>query len=143
MLSAEFLAPELSEVEIQLREAFVREYFKDFDETKACIRLGYQISFAIEFGQRYLEEPFVQRLIADKRAALTLPPEKQLEQDKALIIETLRQACVKGQYATRVAAAKQLAIIHGLDKTESDGGEEQLIRAFKEVAVGLAGLDKQ
>ena len=52
-------------------------------------------------------------------------------------MSVLRQAAQNGPYASRVAAAKQLAIMHGLDQIENDSGEKQLIDAFKDFAANI------
>ena len=143
LLDANLRAPDLSENEKALRDLFCIEYVKDFNEVQACIRMGFMASYAATYGQRYLEEPYVQRQIASLQRKQQLTEEEQREEDKALIMAVLRQAAQHGPYASRVQAAKQLAVMHGLDKNESDGGEEQLISAFKEFASQVQGLDQQ
>lgn len=137
------LAPSLSEDEKAIRDLFCIEYVKDFDPVQACVRMGFMAVYAVEYGQRYLEEPYVQQQLAALQRKQQLSEEEQRNEDKALIMSVLRQAAQNGPYASRVQAAKQLAIMHGLDKTESDGGEEQLINAFKEFASSVQGLDKE
>lgn len=143
LLDANLLAPALSEEEKALRDLFCLEYIKDFNEVQACIRMGFMATYAETYGRRYLEEPYVQQQIAALQRKQQLTEEEQREEDKALIMAVLRQAAQHGPYASRVQAAKQLAIMHGLDKTESDGGEEQLINAFKDFAAKVQGLDQQ
>lgn len=143
LLDANLLAPALSEEEKALRDLFCLEYIKDFNEVQACIRMGFMATYAETYGRRYLEEPYVQQQIAALQRKQQLSEEEQREEDKALIMAVLRQAAQHGPYASRVQAAKQLAIMHGLDKTESDGGEEQLINAFKDFASKVQGLDQQ
>ena len=143
LLDPLLLSPPLTEEEKAIRDLFCFEYVKDFDPVQACIRMGFIAAYAVEYGRRYLEEPYVQQQLAALQRAQQLSEEEQRNEDKALIMSVLRQAAQNGPYASRVQAAKQLAILHGLDKTESDSGEEQLINAFREFASSVQGLDKQ
>lgn len=143
MIPRELAADELSDFEKQLREKFVTEYMRDFNEVNACVRMGYHISYAVEFGQRYMSEPYVLNLIADRKAKSDEAPDSEKERDRVLIMQTLRRACQTGQTATQVQAAKILANLHGLDAIEDDGGEVRLIGVFKEFAAKVKGLDNQ
>lgn len=143
ILDPELLAPNLSEEEKALRDMFVIEYVKDYDAFQACIRLGFMAAYANEYSQRFLEEPYVQQQIAAVQRKQQLGDDDQREQDRMLIMSVLRQALQNGPYASRVAAAKQLAVMHGLDQIENDSGEKQLIDAFKDFAANIQKVGKQ
>jgi len=129
------MAPQLSENEIALRNLFVAEYLKDFDETSAAMRVGFQFSFAREYGTRFLQEPYVQQRIAELTRETPKNKEQQELEDKALILSVLRQAAQNGPYASRVLAASKLATILGMDKPPEDTSKEtELIQMFKDFA---------
>lgn len=129
------LAPPLNEQEKALRDLFVEEYVKDFDAFQACIRVGFQATFAVEYAKRFYAEPYVQRRIAEKQREPVQNTDVQQQEDKALILSVLRQAAQNGPYASRVAAAKQLATIHGFDRQPADqSAEQQMIELFRNFA---------
>ncbi len=125
--------PELTDAEIYQRRRFVAEYLKDHDGTAAAMRVGYMRSFAKVMADRFLSEPYVQRLISDNLNAQTEESRAKLkEQDVGehldpkdqVLAALLREALYKGpgsSHAARVSALKQLSSIYGLDaptKTE-------------------------
>jgi len=126
---------ELSEQEKALRDLFVQEYIKDFDPFQACLRVGFQAAFAVEYAKRFMSEAYVQRKIADLQRATPENEDAQARQDKALVLSVLRQAAQNGPYASRVQAAAKLATILGLDRPEGgEEGEQALIDAFRDFA---------
>lgn len=134
-LDPRLMEPELSEQEKALRDLFVREYVKDFDPFQACLRVGFQAAFAVEYAKRFMSEAYVQRKIADLQRATPENEDAQAKQDKALVLSVLRQAAQNGPYASRVQAAAKLATIYGLDRPEGgEEGEQALIDAFREFA---------
>lgn len=120
--------------EKRLRDMFVDEYLKDYDSYRACLRVGFQSNFAVEYSKKFLAEPYVQRRLADLQRTPSISPEIQEQQDKALVLSVLRQAAQNGLYATRVAAASKLASIYGMDKLKAESSDSDLIAAFKELA---------
>lgn len=129
------MEPELSEQEKALRDLFVQEYIKDFDPFQACLRVGFQAAFAVEYAKRFMSEAYVQRKIADLQRATPENEDAQAKQDKALVLSVLRQAAQNGPYASRVQAAAKLATILGLDRDDSvEESEQALIDAFREFA---------
>lgn len=134
-LDPRLMEPELSEQEKALRDLFVQEYIKDFDPFQACLRVGFQAAFAVEYAKRFMSEAYVQRKIADLQRSTPENEDAQAKQDKALVLSVLRQAAQNGPYASRVQAAAKLATILGLDRDDSvEESEQALIDAFREFA---------
>jgi hypothetical protein len=135
MLNSSLFEQPLSEQERALRDLFVNEYLKDFDAYQACIRVGFLQTFAADMARQFMGEGYVQRQIT----YMTRKPDEDESAaalaDKALIENTLRQACQHGPYASRVAAAARLAEMRGLSKPDGTAeAESTLIDAFKEFA---------
>lgn len=133
-LDARLMEPELSQQEKALRDLFVTEYLKDFDAFQACLRVGFQAAFAVEYAKRFINEPYVQRKLADLQRSTPESEEAQANEDRALVLNVLRQAAQNGPYASRVQAASKLATILGLDRPDGDSNEQTLIDAFREFA---------
>jgi hypothetical protein len=134
-LDPRLMEPELSEQEKALRDLFVQEYIKDFDPFQACLRVGFQAAFAVEYAKRFMSEPYVLRRIAELQRSTPENEDAQSREDKALVLSVLRQAAQNGPYASRVQAAAKLASILGLDRPDGgEEGEQALIDAFREFA---------
>ncbi|MFA7523101.1 MAG: hypothetical protein WCY71_09285 [Halothiobacillaceae bacterium] len=134
-LDPRLMEPELSEQEKALRDLFVQEYIKDFDPFQACLRVGFQAAFAVEYAKRFMSEPYVLRLIAELQRSTPENEDAQSREDKALVLSVLRQAAQNGPYASRVQAAAKLASILGLDRPDGgEEGEQALIDAFRDFA---------
>ncbi len=124
-------------VEKALWDSFVTEYCKDFHQTNAAVRVGFNLTFAIEYAKIFMAQPYVQRKIAEYKSAAA--PEDEADEilrDKTRIVNTLRMAMESGDTKAAVTAAKVLAGIRGLDQAPDRSGEElrNLVDAFKEVA---------
>jgi len=128
------IGPELTPVEKQLRDLFIQHYMVDYDGYTAAIRCGFTPNFALQYAQEFLGESYVQNEIVRLRNVDNFTEEEQIASDRALISNTLRQACNNGPYASRVAAAKALAEVRGLSKPEGADTEGELIAAFKAFA---------
>lgn len=109
-----------------LRLRFVSEYLVDFDQTAACLRLGFYRDQAIEYAKKLMEEPYVAREISRAMTRDYGNSSDEQAYNKARIQSQLfREANYKGpgsSQAARVAALKQLAVMHGMDapaKTEN------------------------
>jgi hypothetical protein len=109
-------APALTPGETALREQFLQEYIKDFDDVAAAMRCGFMHAFAKEYGPKFLQEPYVQWRLAELKTATPLDEAKQAEADRQMILAGLRQTAQNGPYQTRVAAMKTMAGILGIDK---------------------------
>lgn len=134
-LDPSLFEPELNDQEKALRELFVQEYLKDFNTVQACLRVGFQAAFATEYAKRFIQEPYVQRRIAELRVAAPSNEELQAQQDKALVLSVLREEAQNGQSTSRVAAARQLAAIYKMDQPDgSEASDQALVEAFREFA---------
>jgi len=127
----DFYVPEFSPEEKAMRLCFVEEYLKDFDAVLACVRMGFHIEYAKQFSTRFMEEPYTLKLIQENR--LKSAAVDDVERDKNLIIQTLREATQHGPYVSRVAAAKALAEIRGMSK-QPTGSDDNLIESLKAFA---------
>lgn len=135
-LNASLQAAEMvpySEREKEIRVRFVEEYLQDRDALKAAIRCGFASGLAKEFSVKFMEEPFVQRLI--NAAQRDFDPNKLPDNDQiktTIITSLLHEATYRGpgsSQAARVAALAKLASLHGMDaptksevKVEHRGG---------------------
>ena len=134
-LDSRLMEPEPSGQEKALRDLFVQEYIKDFDPFQACLRVGFQAAFAVEYAKRFMSEPYVLRRIAELQRSTPENEDAQSREDKALVLSVLRQAAQNGPYASRVQAAAKLASIYGLDRPDGgEEGEQALIDAFRDFA---------
>lgn len=117
-----------------LRDLFVQEYLKDFDPYVACIRLGFQATYATQYAQQFMTEGYVQRqIIHFTRKVPDVGGQEQA--DRALLENTLRQAMQHGPYASRVAAAKAFGDIKGWNKPEGGENDQQgVINALRDFA---------
>lgn len=129
--NSNFYVPEFSPEEKAMRLCFVEEYLKDFDPVLACVRMGFHIEYAKQFSARFMEEPYTLKMIQDNR--LKSEAVDDVERDKNLIIQTLREAMQHGPYVSRVAASKALADIRGLNNQPA-GNDADLIGALKSFA---------
>ncbi len=105
-----------------LRDQFVNEYLKDMDPYQACLRVGFQSTFAVDWAKRFMDEGYVQRAIAHFTRLPAQDEAKAIESDRALVLATYREASVRGPYASRVAAANALAKMRGFQP--ADNGED-------------------
>lgn len=129
----EFFQQKLSKSEKTIRDKFVEEYVKDFDAIKACLRMGYLMSYAQEFSVVFENDPYVQQQIAVAQKKGDDP-----DADKKLILATLRQVAAHGPYNTRVAAASQLARLIGLFDKQEESGDQDVVNAITMFAQSVA-----
>lgn len=117
MTPTEF-APSLTSYERDIRERFVDSYMKDFNEVRACIRIGYQESYAREFGPRFMKEPYVLNLIAERKKNYGKGADRDTARDEIvgmLKLEAQRENSMGGTHAGRVSALVQLSKILGIE----------------------------
>ena len=121
-------APLLTQAEMELRDRFVVEYLTDYDQYKAAIRIGYAPAYAKDFGQRFMNEPYVLGKIRDAEGGAST--DLDIEVQKKMIVAALwREAKNMGpgsSQAARVAALAKLSAFYGMDapktsKTELTG----------------------
>lgn len=105
----------LTEKEIEVRKRWVKEYLKDFDAKRACLRIGYAWSACDRMAELFEADSWTQRHLQEQKEQQAAD---QFEKDKQLIIQTLRQCVAHGPYQSRISAARELAKIIGLGKEE-------------------------
>ena len=62
-----FMEPVPTSREEALWTAFVEEYVKDYNPILACVRVGFQLSYAEAYAKQFLAKPFVQRMITARK----------------------------------------------------------------------------
>jgi hypothetical protein len=115
----EGMAKELSASEKELRDKFVEQYIFDFDRVAAALRIGFLPSFALEWSQKFLDEPYVRLKIAE---ALKAKAEDEAVEDaetkRRIRASLLREANYRGagsSHAARVGALSKLSSLYGMD----------------------------
>jgi hypothetical protein len=110
----------LTEREQALRNLFVAEYLVDFDQTAAAMRCGFNRQFAIEYGTKFMAEPYVLKKINSVKFQDVDVPEDQDDYDAKRVRSALMlEAHYRGpgsSHAARVAALAKLASLIGMDK---------------------------
>lgn len=112
----------LSEREIAVRDVFVSEYMKDFDAFRACVRMGFLGTFAIEHAKTFIQDGYVLRKID----FLTRSVHQPSEEDKAAMLANLRWLAHNGSTSSRATATKLYMEAQGYIKREGEGEEERL-----------------
>lgn len=135
MFDARQLEPALTTQEQLLRDHFVSEYLKDFNAYQACLRLGFQATYAVQWSQTLFNDGYVQRKISFMTSAPADTPEQQA-MDRAMVEVTLRRVMQCGSDSARVAAVREFRALKGWN--DGDGGEsEDLVEAFRRIAEQL------
>ena len=111
----------LTEKEIEVRKRWVKEYLKDFDAKRACLRIGYAWSACNHMAELFEADSWTQRHLQEQKEQQAAD---QFEKDKQLIIQTLRQCVSHGPYASRISAARELAKIIGLGNEDKSASED-------------------
>ena len=116
-------SPGLNEKERALRDLFVQEYMKDYDAFNACLRVGFQATYALEYSQQFLRESYVQQRIK----ACELQSGLREEDSERLVLSVLRREMQYtgpgSSHAARVSAAGLMAKLLGLEapsRTQND-----------------------
>jgi len=132
---ADFLDHEPTPQQKALWDKFIVEYMKDFNPLEACLRIGFNLTFAQEYSRIFMGQPYVQQKIMERKLE-PIDEKGHIDKVKSLIEATLMECMQNGQPATRVVAAKTLAGIHGLDQAPDRSNEEleKLVNVFKEIA---------
>jgi hypothetical protein len=114
-----------SEKEKALRDLFVSEYMKDFDAFQSALRCGFLPTFALEWGKKLFQEPYVQQQIAFLTRKPADNDAAQDAQDRALVENTLREAMQKGPYGARATATRIFMEYKGWAKPDANADAEQ------------------
>ena len=115
----------LTEKEIEVRKRWVKEYLKDFDSKRACLRIGYAWTACDRMAKLFEADSWTQLHLQEQKE---LQAADQFEKDKQLIIQTLRQCVSHGPYASRIAAARELAKLIGLGNEDKSAAEDEVKR---------------
>ena len=138
---------DLSTSERELRDRFIEEYLKDYDQTTAAIRIGFPMSFARTYAERFMTEPYVRQKISEREAAQLDPSEEknEFEIDRRRIrAALLREANYNGpgsSHSARVSALAKLASIRDMDSPIKVKTEHTL-RGGVMMVPGIASLDE-
>ena len=124
-LDAAMMAPGLSEPERQFRDAFVREYLKDYNAISAALRMGFAGTYAADYAKKLMFEPYVQRKISEAEEAddYTKDPEAQKRQIFKMLKREATYSGAGSTHSARVAALSKLSSFLGMDaptKTQSE-----------------------
>ena len=115
----EGIAPDPSGQEKELRDRFVEEYLFDYSATAAATRVGYSKSFAETYGYKFLEEPYVKRLIKERQKAIAedskAEDEAQRRQVRAMLFREANYRGPGASHAARVAAQAKLMSLLDMD----------------------------
>lgn len=101
-----------------LRDFFINEYLVDYDAVGAAVRVGYGKSYAKDFAQRFMQEPYVLREIQRKEGSVNLQSEDPEAAKKRIIAGLTREANYRGpgsSQSARVAALSRLATLYEMD----------------------------
>lgn len=124
-------AAEYTAEEKALRDLFIVEYLVDFDQIKAAQRCGFNFQFAVEYGRKFMEEPYVLQRINQLQRLQPRDEEEVLKYNKRRIQERLLEEAHNtgpgSSQAARVAALKALADMYGMGsaaqaRTSAAGG---------------------
>ena len=102
-----------------LRDVFIQEYLKDFDAYAACLRLGFNVNFAIDQAKILLACGYVRRGID----YFTRTGEVNADEDKKALLANLRWLSFNGPPAVRASASKQYMEAMGYVKQDTSAEE--------------------
>ncbi len=111
------MEPELSERERALRDLFCNEFLVDEHPVKAAQRCGFQIAFAKDYAEKFMNEAYVQKRIQELKHT-PVDAGKMEQYDKETVRAVLRREMQNENStgAARVQAAAKMAAILGMDK---------------------------
>jgi phage terminase small subunit len=128
MLDARQLEQPLTEQERILRDHFVDEYLKDFNAYQACIRMGFQASFALEWSTKLFQDGYVQRKIQ----YMTRTRKLSDEEARTLLENELLRIAQCASDSSRVSAIREFNAMKGWSKPDGPSeGAEALVEALK------------
>lgn len=107
---------QLSERERQLCDMFLKEYKKDYDPDRACLRLGVEPESLNKALLFFFNSPYVQKALAED--IVLDKPDCQKNVDKAFkfVANKLRNIAETGSNKERLDACKQISLLYGLNK---------------------------
>ena len=133
MVDSRQLQDALTEQDQLLRDHFVAEYLKDFSAYRACIRLGFQPTYATVWAETLFNDGYVQRKLEFLRREPETPEQEAM--DREMSLRVLRMVALNGSDSARVSAVRQLSVLRGWDKQDMGAeGSEELAAAFRQLA---------
>jgi hypothetical protein len=133
--------PPLNDQERALRDQFVEEFMFDNDGVKACLRLGFSISFAEQYSLTFLSESYVQQRIRARTFTQPLDPERQRANDELQLRASLMKWANCDHGPTAVAAARQLCAMYGFDNKTREEDDEAALGGVM-VVPGIASVEE-
>lgn len=110
--------PDFTGEELDLRKRFVEEYIFCNNPITAAQRVGFSGQLAAIYGEQFLGEPHVQKLIKEEQLKFNQRVQDNDPVLKARVVSALfEEANSSAQGSVRVAALNKLANILGLDAT--------------------------
>jgi hypothetical protein len=134
-----FREPQPTEARKAVYDQFVKEYVKDFNPVAACIRIGFNSTFAKEYSPTIMGQPYVQRKIMEYKNTPAVPEKDALDVARNRIQAKLLELMECGDPKVMAAATKTYAEMNGLMQAPDRSGEalEKLVDHFKETAKHL------
>lgn len=131
-----FMEPQPTESQKALWDQFVAEYVKDWNPIASCMRIGFNIIYAKEYGGVFLGKPYVQRKIMEFKNSPAVPEKDALDIARARIEAKLIELMECGDAKVMATATKTYAEMKGLMQAPDRSGEalEALVDHFKETA---------
>lgn len=131
-----FMEPVPTESQKALWDQFIAEYVKDWNPISACMRIGFNVVYASEYGKVFLGQPYVQREIMKFKLKPEEPEKDALEVARKRIEAKLVELMECGDPKVMAAATKTYAEMKGLMVAPDRSGEalEKLVDHFKETA---------
>jgi hypothetical protein len=142
------VAQPLTALEIALRDRFVVEYLKDYDQIRACLRLGYSLPYAKEYGARFMSESYVQsKLVEIETKPEQLDSEVEKKRIRAALWREANNFGLGSSQSARVAALAKLSAFEGMDapsrsKQELTGADGEPLGGGVFVVPGLMTTDQ-
>lgn len=131
-----FMEPVPTERQKALWDWFVKEYVKDFNPVAACSRVGFNITFALEYAKVFMTTPYIHRKIMEYKTTPAPEEKDALEIARKRIESKLVELMECGDAKVMATATKTYAEMKGLMVAPDRSGEalEKLVDHFQSVA---------
>ncbi len=139
------MMPPMSDREKALRDLFVKEYLEDYDAFAACLRCGFMRSFAGDYAQKFMGEPYVrQQLQMMQQLETNIAPTEDEYNKKRIMTGLFREANFRGEgasHAARVSALSKLAQLHGMEVKTNGNVDTTMHRGGVMAVPAIANID--
>lgn len=135
------MEPSLTAQEKELRDKFVDQFLYDSDAYQACIRLGFLSQFALDWAKRFMSEPYVLKRIREAQTSKNSNITEQRDELTGIVLAALKEAAQRGPYASRVAAAREIKAMLGLD-APTKSQQEVIHRGGVMMVPAISNLDE-